>query len=284
MQSSSVHVHLGLGATSRARFCLTTALGGLGIASKSTNRLSEGFYLPEEIILWTTSLPSLLETIKPSSLCSSCSFLGNTLSARGEMVGENARASDVCVAEGAVGCAAGEGSCSDALRDWLVLGAATRSMTEPGTRSQQCIRLIGKTQNAQQARLYLLPLVKCMALEEFASPKVCVCSGRGFTHGESARGKGRGLLEENVTNSSSCARHGMAPRGTWKPAVSLGAVSPPGRCHGTSELAPCKKPRTFKLKNSERLALFLASLGLGAFEPLAENDLQSAESFPGLFV
>ena len=48
------------------------------------------------------------------------------------MVGENAKAPDVRAADGAVGCAAGEGSCSDAFWDWLVLGATTWSLTEPG--------------------------------------------------------------------------------------------------------------------------------------------------------
>lgn len=62
LQSSSAHVRLGLSTAARVRVCSTAALGGLDVFSKSTNRLSEGFYLPKEIILWTTSLQSLLET------------------------------------------------------------------------------------------------------------------------------------------------------------------------------------------------------------------------------
>ena len=50
-------------------------------------------------------------------------FLGNSCSPRGGMVGGSAKVPDVHV---------GGGFCLDALWDWLVLGVATWSTTEPG--------------------------------------------------------------------------------------------------------------------------------------------------------
>lgn len=89
----------------------------------------------------------------------------------------------------------------------------------------------------------MLVLVKCVALEEFASPEVCVCTQGVDLHTGRCPGEDRGLLEQNVANSSSCARHGMAPRDDLEAGCEFGKLfSLPAAVMAHPSLLPASSP------------------------------------------